>query len=75
MISTTPGTEPGGPERGRIAYTLAYYLGSGVGGTTGGHAGWTWLVVVTSAWLLLAGAAVLLPRFLPRAGGAARVRR
>ncbi|NBE94792.1 MFS transporter [Nonomuraea sp. K271] len=67
--------------RGRAAgmYTLAYYLGSGVGGTAGGvvygHAGWTWLVVVTSAWLLLAGAAVLLSRFLPRAGGAARVRR
>ncbi|TDD19202.1 MFS transporter, partial [Nonomuraea diastatica] len=51
--------------RGRAAgmYTLAYYLGSGVGGSAGGvvygHAGWTWLVVLTSAWLLLAGLAVL----------------
>ncbi|MEO3887745.1 MFS transporter [Nonomuraea sp. B5E05] len=54
--------------RGRAAgmYTLAYYLGSGVGGTAGGvvygRAGWTWLVVLTSAWLLLAGLAVLVSR-------------
>ncbi|WP_228011311.1 MFS transporter [Nonomuraea phyllanthi] len=52
--------------RGRAAgvYTLCYYLGSGVGGTAGsvvyGHAGWTWLIALTSAWLLLAVAAVLL---------------
>ncbi|NUO97409.1 MAG: MFS transporter [Nonomuraea sp.] len=51
--------------RGRAAgiYTLCYYLGSGAGGTAGsvvyGHAGWTWLIAVTSAWLLLAIAAVL----------------
>ncbi|WP_246090862.1 MFS transporter [Nonomuraea deserti] len=54
--------------RGRAAgmYALAYYLGSGVGGTAGGvvygHAGWTWLVVLTSAWLLVAGLAVLVSR-------------
>ncbi|AQZ64312.1 MFS transporter [[Actinomadura] parvosata subsp. kistnae] len=54
--------------RGRAAgtYTLCYYLGSGAGGTAGalvyGRAGWTWLVVMTSAWLLLAALAVLLHR-------------
>ncbi|MFB4274218.1 MFS transporter [Nonomuraea sp. MTCD27] len=54
------------PARGRAAglYTLCYYLGSGAGGTAGavvyGHAGWTWLVAMTSAWLLLAALAVLL---------------
>lgn len=51
--------------RGRAAgiYTLCYYLGSGAGGTAGsvvyGHAGWAWLIAVTSAWLLLAILAVL----------------
>ncbi|MEV4569642.1 MFS transporter [Nonomuraea sp. NPDC049419] len=51
--------------RGRAAgvYTLCYYLGSGAGGTTGavvyGHAGWPWLIALTSAWLLLAASAVL----------------
>ncbi|MEU5867482.1 MFS transporter, partial [Nonomuraea sp. NPDC047529] len=46
--------------RGRAAglYTLCYYLGSGAGGTAGsavyGHAGWTWLIALTSGWLLLA---------------------
>ncbi|GAA2902812.1 hypothetical protein GCM10020220_110160 [Nonomuraea rubra] len=56
------------PARGRAAgvYTLCYYLGSGAGGTAGavvyGHAGWTWLVVMTSAWLLLAALAVLVTR-------------
>ncbi|MFC5831795.1 MFS transporter [Nonomuraea insulae] len=51
--------------RGRAAgtYTLCYYLASGAGGTAGGivygHAGWTWLVAMTSAWLLLAALAVL----------------
>ncbi|MEV4174675.1 MFS transporter [Nonomuraea sp. NPDC049709] len=54
------------PARGRAAglYTLCYYLGSGAGGTAGavvyGHAGWSWLVAMTSAWLLLAALAVLL---------------
>ncbi|MEV1000403.1 MFS transporter [Nonomuraea sp. NPDC050202] len=54
------------PARGRAAgiYTLCYYLGSGAGGTAGavvyGHAGWAWLIVMTSAWLLLAALAVLL---------------
>ncbi|WP_433444007.1 MFS transporter [Nonomuraea sp. CA-141351] len=54
--------------RGRAAgvYTLCYYLGSGAGGTVGsivyGHAGWTWLIALTSAWLLLAIAAVLIRR-------------
>ncbi|GAA1639904.1 MFS transporter [Nonomuraea maheshkhaliensis] len=53
------------PARGRAAglYTLCYYLGSGAGGTAGavvyGHAGWTWLIVMTSAWLLLAALIVL----------------
>ncbi|MCP2358847.1 YNFM family putative membrane transporter [Nonomuraea thailandensis] len=56
------------PARGRAAgvYTLCYYLGSGAGGTAGavvyGHAGWTWLIVMTSAWLLLAALAVLVTR-------------
>ncbi|MGW2156284.1 MFS transporter [Nonomuraea sp. NPDC001699] len=51
--------------RGRAAglYTLCYYLGSGAGGTAGsavyGHAGWTWLIALTSGWLLLAIVAVL----------------
>ncbi|MBN6036704.1 MFS transporter [Amycolatopsis sp. 195334CR] len=39
-------------------YTLAYYLGSSVGGTVGatvyGHAGWAWLIALAAAWLLLA---------------------
>ncbi|MGN9842065.1 MFS transporter [Nonomuraea sp. H19] len=54
--------------RGRAAglYTLCYYLGSGAGGTLGsvvyGHAGWTWLIALASAWLLLAALAVLLAR-------------
>ncbi|MEQ4721607.1 MFS transporter [Nonomuraea sp. B19D2] len=57
--------------RGRAAgvYTLCYYLGSGAGGTVGsivyGHAGWTWLIALTSAWLLLAIAAVLIRRRSP----------
>ncbi|MFG2074288.1 MFS transporter [Nonomuraea maritima] len=57
--------------RGRAAglYTLCYYLGSGVGGTVGGivygHAGWSWLVGLTSAWLLLAALAVLVARRRP----------
>lgn len=60
------------PARGRAAgiYTLCYYLGSGVGGTLGGivygHAGWTWLIVMTSAWLLLAALTVLLVRRVRR---------
>ncbi|MEW9550773.1 MFS transporter [Nonomuraea sp. NPDC050783] len=51
--------------RGRAAglYTLCYYLGSGAGGTAGavvyGHAGWPWLIALTTAWLLLAALAVL----------------
>ncbi|MFB9199708.1 MFS transporter [Nonomuraea spiralis] len=51
--------------RGRAAgiYTLCYYLGSGAGGTAGsavyGHAGWSWLIVATSAGLLLAIVTVL----------------
>ncbi|GAA3589456.1 MFS transporter [Nonomuraea rosea] len=59
-------TAAASPEaRGRAAggYTLCYYLGSGAGGTAGsivyGQAGWTWLIVLTSAWLLPATAAVL----------------
>ncbi|MFI7637966.1 MFS transporter [Nonomuraea sp. NPDC049400] len=57
--------------RGRAAgvYTLCFYLGSGAGGTVGsivyGHAGWTWLIALTSAWLLLAIAAVLIRRRSP----------
>ncbi|GAA3203033.1 MFS transporter [Nonomuraea helvata] len=57
--------------RGRAAgvYTLCYYLGSGAGGTVGsivyGHAGWTSLIALTSAWLLLAIAAVLIRRRSP----------
>jgi YNFM family putative membrane transporter len=51
--------------RGQVSglYTLTYYLGSSVGGTLGaavyGHAGWTWLVVVTGFWLVLAIGVVL----------------
>ncbi|WP_236795996.1 MFS transporter [Amycolatopsis sp. GM8] len=54
------------------AYTLAYYLGSSVGGTAGSvifaHAGWTWLTVTVVAWLLVAAAVVTLTarRFSPR---------
>ncbi|WP_431907018.1 MFS transporter [Nonomuraea jabiensis] len=54
--------------RGRAAgvYTLCYYLGSGLGGTAGGvvygHAGWAWLIGLTSAWLVLAIVAVLMTR-------------
>ncbi|MEV6034518.1 MFS transporter [Nonomuraea sp. NPDC052116] len=54
--------------RGRAAgvYTLCYYLGSGLGGTAGGvvygHAGWSWLIGLTSAWLALAVLAVLMTR-------------
>lgn len=54
--------------RGRAAgiYTLCYYLGSGLGGTAGGvvygHAGWSWLIGLTSAWLMLAVLAVLMTR-------------
>ncbi|WP_372449009.1 MFS transporter [Qaidamihabitans albus] len=49
--------------RGQTAglYTLAYYLGSSVGGTAGsvvyGHAGWAALVAAVSAWLALAAVA------------------
>ncbi|MFI7465851.1 MFS transporter [Nonomuraea sp. NPDC049646] len=59
--------------RGRAAgiYTLCYYLGSGAGGTAGsavyGAAGWTWLIVLTSGWLLVAIAAVLVAGRRPRA--------
>ncbi|TWE23885.1 YNFM family putative membrane transporter [Prauserella muralis] len=39
-------------------YTLAYYLGSSVGGTAGsviyGHAGWGWLIAAVTTWLALA---------------------
>jgi YNFM family putative membrane transporter len=50
--------------RGQVSglYTLAYYLGSSVGGTLGavvyGRAGWTWLIAVSIGWLVLAIAAV-----------------
>jgi YNFM family putative membrane transporter len=50
--------------RGQVSglYTLAYYLGSSVGGTVGstvyGHAGWGCLVAVTAAWLGVALLAV-----------------
>ncbi len=44
-------------------YTLAYYLGSSVGGTLGsvvfGHFGWRWLVGAAVVWLVLAGGAVV----------------
>lgn len=44
-------------------YTLSYYLGSSVGGAVGatvyGHAGWTWLIVLTAGWLGLAVVAVV----------------
>jgi YNFM family putative membrane transporter len=57
--------------RGQVSglYTLAYYLGSSVGGTLGAvvfsRAGWTWLVAFAALLLCLAGAvefAVLLKR-------------
>ncbi len=45
-------------------YTLAYYLGSSVGGTVGsivyGYAGWTWLVGTVAVWLGCAAAGVVL---------------
>lgn len=45
-------------------YTLAYYLGSSVGGTVGsvvyGHAGWAWLVGTVAVWLGCAAAGVSL---------------
>jgi YNFM family putative membrane transporter len=50
--------------RGQVGgtYTATYYLGSSVGGAAGawvyGHAGWSWLIAVVAAWLLLAVAAV-----------------
>ncbi|MFI7127292.1 MFS transporter [Nonomuraea sp. NPDC050153] len=62
--------------RGRAAgvYTLCYYLGSGVGGTVGSvvyaHAGWAWLIGLTSAWLTLAALAVLLTRRSKASSGA-----
>ncbi|MEY7973499.1 MFS transporter [Saccharomonospora xinjiangensis] len=44
-------------------YTLAYYVGSSVGGTLGsvvfGHAGWVWLVGAVVAWLGCAAAGVV----------------
>lgn len=54
--------------RGQVSglYSLAYYLGSSVGGTLGsavyGHAGWTWLVAAIGAWLALAMLSSRLPR-------------
>ncbi|WP_103353203.1 MFS transporter [Amycolatopsis sp. CA-128772] len=51
--------------RGQVGgmYTATYYLGSSVGGAAGawvyGHAGWSWLIAVVAAWLLLAVAAVV----------------
>ncbi len=56
------------PTRARASasglYTLAYYLGSSVGGTVGsvvyGYAGWGWLVGAVSVWLGAAAAGVLL---------------
>jgi YNFM family putative membrane transporter len=51
--------------RGQVSglYTLAYYLGSSVGGTTGsvifGHAGWSWLIATVAIWLALAIVVVL----------------
>jgi YNFM family putative membrane transporter len=51
--------------RGQVSgiYTLAYYLGSSVGGTLGAvvysQAGWTWLIGFVAAWLSLAIIAVL----------------
>jgi YNFM family putative membrane transporter len=54
--------------RGQVSglYTLAYYLGSSVGGTLGaviyGRAGWTWLVAFTALLLASAIGAVLTAR-------------
>ncbi|WP_179956785.1 MFS transporter [Amycolatopsis anabasis] len=54
--------------RGQVAglYTLAYYLGSSLGGTIGsfvyGHAGWNWLIGATAVWLALAASSVFLTR-------------
>lgn len=45
-------------------YTLAYYVGSSVGGTVGavvfGRFGWNWLVMTVAVWLACAAAGVLL---------------
>jgi YNFM family putative membrane transporter len=62
--------------RGQVSglYTLAYYLGSSVGGTVGaviyGRAGWTWLVAFTALLLASAMGAVLTvrPLFLSHRG-------
>jgi len=57
-------------------YTLAYYLGSSVGGTTGsviyGHSGWGWLIVATTGWLVLAIAAEVAVNRLGWAAAAGR---
>ncbi|MGC7098976.1 MFS transporter [Amycolatopsis lurida] len=49
---------PGARGQAGGLYTLAYYLGSSVGGTVGatvyGYAGWAWLIALAAAWLLLA---------------------
>ena len=52
--------------RGQVSglYTLAFYVGSSVGGaaaaTIYGHAGWSWLIAAVSGWLLLGVTVVLL---------------
>ncbi|RZQ62879.1 MFS transporter [Amycolatopsis suaedae] len=54
--------------RGQAAglYTLAYYLGSSVGGTVGtvvfDHAGWTWLIGTVTVWLTLSALAAVAVR-------------
>ncbi|QFU93618.1 Inner membrane transport protein YnfM [Amycolatopsis sp. YIM 10] len=49
---------PGARGQAGGLYTLAYYLGSSIGGTVGatvyGHAGWPWLIALAAGWLLLA---------------------
>jgi MFS transporter, YNFM family, putative membrane transport protein len=55
-------------------YTLTYYLGSSVGGTTGSviyaQSGWSWLVAATVCWLAIAVAAVAVTALRGRAASA-----
>lgn len=63
--------------RGQVSglYTLSYYLGSSIGGTLGsvvyGHAGWPWLIALTTSWLGLALYATAATKSPPPTGSSA----
>ncbi|MGH3952183.1 MAG: MFS transporter, partial [Pseudonocardiaceae bacterium] len=63
---TAGAAEPGGRGQASGLYTLAYYLGSSIGGTVGSvvfaHAGWGALIGMVAAWLVLAMLAVVAVR-------------